>query len=113
MAALRINARELFNKCYAPCVGDPFVWLCDVRGNKAFKRNHLSQAFNVKLSANGKALVDYSQSAYTHTWSPGCWCVRRSQGDRTTPETPYPFHCPIKKLKTLKTPREQEKCLLF
>lgn len=75
MPALTISAAELFNSCYCACDGDPFVWLLDVRGNKEFKRGHLSQAFNVKVSANGRALVDYSQSSYAHAWSHGCWCV--------------------------------------
>jgi hypothetical protein len=42
MAAVTITARELFNRCYCSCAGDPTVWLLDVRANKAFKRSHLA-----------------------------------------------------------------------
>lgn len=38
-----------------------------------FKKKHLSQAYNVRVSTNGKVLADYSQSSYALPWSQGCW----------------------------------------
>jgi hypothetical protein len=38
-----------------------------------FKRLHINQAYNLRLSTNGRVLADYSQSSYNRTWTQDCW----------------------------------------
>jgi dual specificity MAP kinase phosphatase len=76
MAALKVQAcglDDLF-RVFSACKGDNPVLLLDVRPAKEFAKAHLRHAFNVRCSANGAVLLDYSRAAYTHhVWSDACW----------------------------------------
>eukprot|EP00877_Chromochloris_zofingiensis_P008595 jgi/Chrzof1/398/Cz01g14120.t1 len=69
------DAETLF-RTFTACPNDPKTLLLDVRPNKDFKRRHINQAFNVRLSSNGRVLADYSQSTYSISWSQDCWWNR-------------------------------------
>ncbi|KAG1657423.1 hypothetical protein FOA52_011793 [Chlamydomonas sp. UWO 241] len=58
---------------FTACAHDVKTLILDVRPYKLFKREHVNQAFCVRVSADGKALVDYSQAKYEVVWSQGCW----------------------------------------
>ena len=48
---------------------DPISLILDVRPHKDFKASHILLAYNVRLTANGKALADYSKNAYKIKWT--------------------------------------------
>jgi hypothetical protein len=54
--------------------------VAQVRPLKQFKRGHVLHSFCVRLSADGRALLDYSQASYDVTWSQDCWWVRTDIG---------------------------------
>lgn len=69
---LRMRLRCL-RQVYTACPDDPKTLFLDVRPQKDFKRGHLALAYCVRLSANGAALLDYSQASYSLPWSTHCW----------------------------------------
>jgi hypothetical protein len=55
---VKVAANDVFRMVYAGCGLDyrrPFV--CDVRASKEYKKAHLSYAFNIAPSKNGKVLA--------------------------------------------------------
>ncbi len=68
-----IDASAIFRAVYTACPNDPTTLLLDVRPNKEYKKRHINQAFNVRLSSNGQVLADYSQSSYSVVWSQAVW----------------------------------------
>ncbi|KIZ07690.1 MAP kinase phosphatase 5 [Monoraphidium neglectum] len=74
-AAKAVDAGALF-RVFTACPNDPRVLILDVRPLKQFKRGHVLHSFCVRLSADGRALLDYSQASYDVTWSQDCWWGR-------------------------------------
>jgi dual specificity MAP kinase phosphatase len=72
METKSVDADRIF-KVFTACPDDITTLLLDVRPNKEFKKKHINQAFNVRLSTNGRVLADYSQSSYRIAWSQDCW----------------------------------------
>ncbi|KAK9861523.1 hypothetical protein WJX84_009942 [Apatococcus fuscideae] len=60
-------------RVFTACPLDIRTLVLDVRDQKAFKKLHVMQSFNIRLAANGKALLDYSKNTYSYRWSPDCW----------------------------------------
>ena len=75
LEAKSITAEALFRAAYTACPGDPRPLLLDVRPYSAFKKGHAIHAYCIRLSADGGALLDYSQNSYDPGWSRDCWCV--------------------------------------
>eukprot|EP00884_Botryococcus_braunii_P013251 jgi/Botrbrau1/21927/Bobra.0249s0051.1 len=67
-----IGAENIF-RTFTACPGDPHTLILDVRPLKDYSKKHILQSYNVRLSANGKALLDYSKNSYDVKWSPDCW----------------------------------------
>lgn len=66
------DADSIF-RVFAACQGDPGVLILDVRQHKEYNKQHIIHSFCVRVSANGKALLDYSSSGYDQNWSDACW----------------------------------------
>ncbi len=96
MEAKAVDVDTIF-RYFTACPEDLPTLLLDLRPNKDFKKRHVNQAYNVRLSANGKALLvsprvcktrvcsaryrvvlscvqDYSKATYKMAWSKDCWC---------------------------------------
>jgi hypothetical protein len=73
LEARSVGADALFRAAYASCPADPKVLLLDVRPYSKFKKGHAALAYCVRLSADGGALLDYSQAAYDLAWSKDVW----------------------------------------
>lgn len=67
-----VGTDEVF-RLYSTCKDDPHTWVLDVRPQKDFKKSHLVLAYSIRLTADEKALLDYSKNQYALKWSPGCW----------------------------------------
>ncbi|GBF91494.1 MAP kinase phosphatase [Raphidocelis subcapitata] len=74
--ARTIDADGVFRAVYAACPNDPKVLLVDVRPLGHFKKGHAVRAYCVRLSADGGALLDYSQASYDTAWSKDVWWGR-------------------------------------
>jgi len=74
MEAAAADADAVF-RLYTACAGDPRTLIVDVRPAKAFKRGHLLQAYCVRASADGGALLDHSGCEYDLPWSQNVWCA--------------------------------------
>ncbi|GMH33326.1 hypothetical protein BSKO_01160 [Bryopsis sp. KO-2023] len=72
MECKAVDSDFLF-RLFTKCPDDLATLIFDVRNQKYFKKRHVNQAFCVRLSSNGKALVDYSKSEYKVKWSQGVW----------------------------------------
>lgn len=72
MEAKSVDVHGIF-KVFTACPDDIRTLLLDVRPNKDFKKLHVNQAYNVRVSTNGRVLADYSQSSYSLPWSQDCW----------------------------------------
>ena len=56
MEAKAVGPDALFRK-FTACPADPRVLLLDVRPAKDFRKHHVAEAYNIRLAANGKALL--------------------------------------------------------
>lgn len=61
MACGSVDSDFVF-RLFTKCPDDPVTLVVDVRAYKYFKRCHVNQAFCVRLSANGEALMVKSTS---------------------------------------------------
>ena len=68
MEARRLELQDIFRK-YTRLPRDKACFIIDVRPQSAFKRHHLLLSYCVRLTADGKALVDYSKNLYDQRWS--------------------------------------------
>lgn len=75
MEVKSVDADAIF-RVFTACPNDVKALILDVRPHKEFKKSHITQAFCVRLSSNGKVLADYSQSQYDLSWSQDCWWNR-------------------------------------
>lgn len=46
-----------FFRVFTACPLDPKTFILDVRSQKDFAKHHVMQAYNIRLAANGKALL--------------------------------------------------------
>mmetsp|Transcript_11961 Transcript_11961/g.35836 ORF Transcript_11961/g.35836 Transcript_11961/m.35836 type:complete len:480 (-) Transcript_11961:160-1599(-) len=60
-------------RAFTACGGDPKTFVFDVRPHKQFQKSHVALAYNVRVSANGQALLDYSKNQYDVRFSKDCW----------------------------------------
>lgn len=44
-------------RAFTACGGDPKTFVFDVRPHKQFQKSHVALAYNVRVSANGQALL--------------------------------------------------------
>lgn len=72
MDVTRVPADVVF-RVFTACQGDPLTLILDVRSHKDFKKKHIAGAYNIRLSGDGRALLDYSKSSYNMNWSKDCW----------------------------------------
>ncbi len=72
MEAKSVDADFVF-RIFTACPHDLPTLVLDVRPHKEFARLHVTQAFCVRVSANGQVLADYSQSSYAIKWGQDCW----------------------------------------
>jgi hypothetical protein len=70
----RLSVEAVFRK-YTRVGSDRKCLIVDVRPQKEFKRRHLLLSYCVRLTSNGKALVDYSKNLYDLKWSQVCVSV--------------------------------------
>lgn len=50
------DASPIF-RCFSACQNDPKTLLLDVRPQKQFHKLHIALSYNIRLSANGRALL--------------------------------------------------------
>ncbi|GAB4815324.1 hypothetical protein N2152v2_002370 [Parachlorella kessleri] len=60
-------------RVFTACPGDVRTLILDVRPYKEFSKKHVIGAYCIRLSANGKVLLDYSKNQYDYQWSEDCW----------------------------------------
>ncbi|KAK9809657.1 hypothetical protein WJX73_001361 [Symbiochloris irregularis] len=70
------SAEDVF-QVYTALFTDPKTYVLDLRPQKEFRTLHMLQAYSVRLSANGRAVLDYSKNEYHHPWSQDCWWDKR------------------------------------
>lgn len=58
---------------FSACSTDPKTFVLDVRPQRQFARSHVALSYNIRLSANGQALLDYSKNQYDVRFSTDCW----------------------------------------
>jgi hypothetical protein len=46
-----------FFRIFTSCAQDPKTYILDVRSQKDFQKQHVMQAYSIRLAANGKALL--------------------------------------------------------
>ncbi len=46
-----------FFRVFTSCPQDPKTFILDVRSQKEFAKQHVMQAYSIRLAANGKALL--------------------------------------------------------
>lgn len=71
MEVQKCSIEDVF-KTYTRLSKDRQCFVIDVRPYKDWKRRHLLLSFCVRLSSNGKALVDYSKNRYDQKWTQVC-----------------------------------------
>ena len=54
---VKVITPDGFFRVFTACAGDPKTLILDVRGNKDYGRKHVMQAYNIRLAANGQALL--------------------------------------------------------
>lgn len=64
----RASIDDVFKK-YTRLSKDRRCFIIDVRQYKDWKRRHLLLSYCIRLSSNGKALVDYSKNRYDQKWA--------------------------------------------
>ncbi|KAK9816993.1 hypothetical protein WJX72_007967 [[Myrmecia] bisecta] len=64
---------ERIFRVFTACPNDTRTLIVDVRHAKEYKKLHILSAYNVRLAANGKTLLDYSKNTYDFSWSADCW----------------------------------------
>ena len=72
MHVTKIPADVVF-RVFTACKADTETLILDVRALKDFKKGHVLSAYNVRLAASGKTLVDHSKNSYSRGWSDGIW----------------------------------------
>lgn len=72
MEVQRASIEDVFKK-YTRLSRERKCFVLDVRPYKDWKRRHLLLSYCVRLSSNGKALVDYSKNRYDQKWAQVCW----------------------------------------
>lgn len=63
----------LHRVCFTRCPKDPKVYVLDVRDRKDFRKKHIAWSYCIRLAANGRTLLDYSQAEYHFPWSPDAY----------------------------------------
>lgn len=71
MDVQKASIEDVFKK-YTRLSRERKCFVIDVRPYKDWKRRHLLLSYCIRLSANGKALVDYSKNRYDQKWSQVC-----------------------------------------
>lgn len=66
-------AADAIFRVFTACPNDVRTLIIDVRPYKEFHKKHVINAFCIRLSANGKVLLDYSKNQYDYQWSEDCW----------------------------------------
>ena len=54
---VKVITPDGFFRVFTACAGDPKTLILDVRSNKDYGRKHVMQAYNIRLAANGQALL--------------------------------------------------------
>ena len=54
---VKVITPDGFFRVFTACAGDPKTLMLDVRSNKDYARKHVLQAYNIRLAANGQALL--------------------------------------------------------
>lgn len=71
MEVQKASLDDVFKK-YTRLSKERQCFVVDVRPYKDWKRRHLLLSYCVRLSSNGKALVDYSKNRYDQKWAQVC-----------------------------------------
>eukprot|EP00892_Ulva_mutabilis_P000251 jgi/Ulvmu1/10226/UM060_0026.1 len=72
MEVQKASIEDVFRK-YTRLSKDRVCFVIDVRPYKDWKRRHLLLSYCVRLSSNGRALVDYSKNRYDQKWTQDVW----------------------------------------